>query len=247
MATFAQQASLHGISLAAGGFLQESFNDTLTAHAGGGQTGALQLYAEVSRVTTVASVGDSVVLPSSASVALYADGPTSSGGLTLLVINHGANAMQVFGAGTDTIDDVAYATGVSQMAGSVTLYVCTTPGAWYSNGIGTGYSGQYPTVSWANGLSTAGTTQSGATPTTACINRFTTVGSAGGAAVLPAAAAGMQITVNNAAASNSMNLFPNGTDAINALGASTALAIPAGKTAFLTSAVAGQWHCQAPS
>jgi hypothetical protein len=59
---------------------------------------------------------------------------------------------------------------------------------------------------------------------------------------MPAAVAGLQMTVTNAAAANSMNLFPNTGDQINAGGANAAYAIAAGKTAQLTCAVAGQWH-----
>lgn len=103
-----------GAGISAGGLLAESALDTLTAHAGGGQTSALALANELNRITTVATAGDSVKLP--ASIA----------GLTIIVINHGAKSCQVFGAGTDTIDDVVTATGVAQMAGSVCLYVCVT-------------------------------------------------------------------------------------------------------------------------
>jgi hypothetical protein len=212
------------------GLLFESAGEGLTAHAGGGQGSATPLTAEVNRVTTVATAGDSVVLMAAAA------------GLTIVVINHGANAMQVYGNGTDQIDDVASGTGVSQMAGSVCIYSCTVAGKWYSNGIGTGYAGSFPTVSYANALTAhAGGGQGSATPITTCIARFTTVATAADSAVLPVSSPGMQITVTNAGA-NSMNLFPNGTEQINALGASAAFAIAAGKTASLSCAVAGQWH-----
>ena len=205
--------------------------DTITAHAGGGQGSATQLNAEISRITTVANPGDSVMLPASAP------------GLDVYVINHGANSIQVFGAGTDTIDDVATATGVSQMIGSLVLYSCTAAGRWYSNGIGTGFSGSFPTVSFVNGLTAhAGGGQGSATPLTAAINRVTTVATAADSVALPTSAGGMQITVSNAAASNSMNVFPASGDQINALGANTAFAVAAGKTAAFTCAVAGQWH-----
>lgn len=212
------------------GLLFESATDTITAHAGGGQASATPLTKELNRLTTVATTGDSVLLPPSAA------------GLTIIVINHGANPAQVFGSGSDTIDDQAAATGVSQMQGSVTIYSCTTAGAWYSNGIGTGYAGSFPTVSFANGLTAhAGGGQGSATPITTCIARFTTVATLADSSVLPASSGGMQITVSNAGA-QSMNVFPAGAEQINALGASTAFALAAGKTASFTCAVAGQWH-----
>lgn len=98
--------------------LRVSALDGLTAHSGGGQTSALPLTAAISRVTTVAAAGDSVLLP------------PSQVGLQVWVINASANPMQVFGAGTDTINSVATATGVSQSAGAIATYYCTTLGNW---------------------------------------------------------------------------------------------------------------------
>lgn len=208
-----------------------SFSNGLTAHAGGGQGAALALTSMVNRVTTVATAGDSVALPA------------ATAGLAITVINSGANPMQVFGAGTDTINGVATATGVSQMQNSVCLYVCTAAGLWQCEGIGSGFAGTFPTVSTVNGLTAhSGGGQALGTPCTAVINRFTTVAVAADSGLLPASSAGMQITVTNAAAANSMNLFPATGEQINALGANAAFAIAAGKTASLSCAVAGQWH-----
>lgn len=44
--------------------------------------------------------------------------------------NAGANAMQVFGSGSDTINGAASGTGVSQPAGKVASYICTASGKW---------------------------------------------------------------------------------------------------------------------
>lgn len=196
--------------------------------AGSTQGTATLLVADINRVT---SGTGGVLLPASAP------------GLDVYIINHAGGPIQVYGSGADTIDDVAAATGVSQMNNSLCLYSCTTTGNWYSNGIGTGYAGQYPTVSYVNGLTAhAGGGQGAATPCTAVINRFTTVATAADSAILPTSAPGMQITVVNAAATNSMNLFPATGDAINALGANVAFALAAGKTATLYCAVGGQWH-----
>lgn len=218
-------------NLTLAGLLYESSLDSLVAHAGGGQANALPLTNEVNRVTTVATPGDSVMLPPSAA------------GLTIIVINNGTNPMQVYGAGTDTIDGVATATGVSQMQGSNVIYVCTTAGAWTTNGIGTGYAGSLPTVSSTNGITAhAGGGQGSATPLTTVLNRVTTVATGGDSVLLPASAAGLQITVTNAAASNSMNVFPASGETINALSANAAFAVAAGKTATFSCSVTGQWH-----
>lgn len=105
---------------AAGGFAAGTAADALTAHAGGGQAAALLLTAGINRVATVASANDSVKLP------------VSAAGMTVIAINGAAtNSMQVFGSGTDTINDVATATGVAQAAGKDASYHCPVAGKWY--------------------------------------------------------------------------------------------------------------------
>lgn len=86
----------------------------VTAHAGGTKAAAVQLDYGVSSLAVVATAADSVVLP-------YA-----FDGAVCFIENNGAAAAQVFGAGTDTINNVATGTGVSQALNT---------GAWY---VGTG-------------------------------------------------------------------------------------------------------------
>ncbi len=215
-----------------GSLLTEFTQDNITAFAGGGQASATQLLAQTSRITTVATAGDSVKLPPSAP------------GLEVMLINHGANSMQVYGSGTDTIDDVATATGVSQMINSLVIYICTGAGKWYSNGIGTGFAGQFPTQSFENGITAFATGgQASARQLNNVINRVTTVATAGDSVRLPSCQPGMSVTVANASA-NALAIFPATGDAINGGAANAALApnLPANKTATFTSAVAGQWH-----
>jgi hypothetical protein len=105
-----------------GGLLKlGSVENGLTAHAGGGQANALQLSitATSHRVSTVASGADSVKLPAAVP------------GLIQYVFNSGANAMQVFGQSTETINDVASGTGVSVPAAKGAMFVCIATGAWY--------------------------------------------------------------------------------------------------------------------
>lgn len=92
---------------------------TITAYAGGGQTNATQLSKGINHVTVVATAADSVKLPASAA------------GMVVHVINGASNSMQVFGAGTDTINDVATATGVAQAGGKAATYVCPVAGKWF--------------------------------------------------------------------------------------------------------------------
>lgn len=99
-----------------------SATDAITAHAGGGQASATQLTSSINHVTVSGGGGaDSVKLP----VAFAGEGPVS-------ITNDTANTIQVFGAGTDTINNVATATGVTQGAGVTTLYTSPVAGKWYS-------------------------------------------------------------------------------------------------------------------
>lgn len=215
------------------GMLIESAADNLTANAGGGQANALQLFNEINRITTVATIGDSVKLPSAVP------------GLSIVVINHGTNQMQVYGGGTDTINDVATATGVPQMAGSMTIYACAAAGKWYSNGTAEGYNAGFMTTSFTDGITAhAGGGQASAVALTSMLNRVTTVASANDSVQLPLAAPGMDITVINAAASNAMQVFAqNGsTDTIDGTAGSTGFSQAAGKTVQYVSTAAGAWH-----
>jgi len=72
--------------------------------------------------------------------------------------------------------------------------------------------------------------------------RVTTVAVAADSVTLPVAIPGMSMTVVNAAAANSMNIFPATGDAINALAANTAIALAANKTMQFECINVGQWH-----
>ncbi len=91
----------------------------LTAHAGGTQAAALALTAAINSVGTVGTIGDSVRLP------------TSVAGGICVVVNDAALALQCFGASTDTIDDVATATGVQVPGKSTAVFWCPVAGKWY--------------------------------------------------------------------------------------------------------------------
>src|SRR5581483_560268 len=185
------------------GLLQESSADNITAFAGGGQANATPLSNEINRVTTVATAGDSVMLP------------VSFPGLSIAVINAGANACQVYGNGTDSINGVSAATGVSQMPSSATLYMCATAGSWFTNGTGEGFSGSLMTVSYTDGVTAhAGGGRAAAVPIIGMITRVTTVATAADSVVLPAAVPGLDLTIINAGA-NAMQVFANGSDTID--------------------------------
>ena len=214
-----------------GSLFTEYSQDNITAHAGGGQGSATQLVAQTSRITTVATAGDSVVLPASAA------------GLELMVINHGANAMQVYGLGTDKIDDVAAATGVSQMPNSLVIYTCATAGSWYSEGLATGFGGPgLQTMSFATGITAfAGGGQASAVALTAMVNRVSTVATSGDSVRLPASAPGLEITVINRGA-NPMQVFGAGTDTINGIATATGISQGVATAATYVCSVTGNWE-----
>lgn len=74
------------------------------------------------------------------------------------------------------------------------------------------------------------------------INRVTTVASAADSVQCPHAAAGETFIVINAAAANSMNVFPQSGEIINALAANAALAVAANKAVLFACAVDGTWN-----
>jgi hypothetical protein len=104
---------------ASGVKLYLAYATSITAHAGGGKASATVLTAMINHVTACATAADSLLLM------------PATAGLRVSIHNYGAQAAQVFGQGTDTINDVATATGVSQAAGKSALYDCPADGKWY--------------------------------------------------------------------------------------------------------------------
>lgn len=221
------------IPLQQGDYLIESSQDNITAGAGGGIANAFQISSQTVRIATVATIGDSVMLPSSAP------------GLELLVINHGANAMQVFGNSGDVVDDQVATTGVSQMSNSLVIYSCATAGKWYTEGLSSGFAPSLglQTFSYVTLAANVTVTQAAGTPITAMLNNITA--SAAGAVTLPASAPGLEITVHNISGS-SVTVFPNaggtGSEKINAGAANAGQTMLTLTSTVYTCAVAGQWY-----
>lgn len=200
------------------------------------QAGATQITQDITTVNTSTApaagslLGDGVVLPQ-----------VGSGQDRVFLINNTNNPIQVYGFGSDTINGVAGSTGIAMAPNSADVYIEANPGAW-SVDAGFGSSGQLQTMLTLNGITAkAGGGQGSATPLPAMINRITVVATIADSVLLPAAVPGLQLMVVNAAA-NSANVFPNGTDAINALGASAAFALAAAKVCEFYCTNAGQWH-----
>jgi hypothetical protein len=223
------------------GLVYESWTDNIVAATAGSQQAATPLTTELNRVTT-AVAGASVVLPASQTTPNLTASP--GGGLTVIVENASANPIQVYGLAGDTINGVAAATGISQMAGSVVIYTSYTPGAWFANGLGTGYFGSFETMSFTNNIPAAGASQNTATPLTTMLNVVGTV-AAGTGVNLPASAGGMNITVVNSGV-NALTVYPaqNATDTINGQAASVGVQLLPGTVATFVSAAAGAWEVQ---
>ena len=211
-----------------GGLGTETAQDGIVAFAGGGQTNATPITVQMARLLTVASIGDSIKLP------------PSSPGLEITVINHGANACQVFGSGTDVINDSPTATGVSQMTFSSVLFFCTTAGSWYSEGLASGFGGPgLQTQSFSNNLTATGSTQGTAFALSNMMSRITTT-ALGTGVILPVSAPGLAVTVTNRGV-NPLNVYGAGADVINAV---SMITMPVNSTATFVTAFASNWECE---
>lgn len=97
-----------------------SVANAITATAGGTKAAAFVLTADMNRISVCATAADSVLLP------------PAKVGATMAIANDGAASCQVFGAGTDTIDGIATATGVAIATTKRRIFWCTVDGNWNS-------------------------------------------------------------------------------------------------------------------
>jgi hypothetical protein len=217
--------------ISVGEYIYESASDGIIA-AGSTQATAARLpITEMNRVTSVA-VGAGVMLP------------PAEAGLDIIVVNHGANAMQVYGQPGDTINDVASATGVSQMQSSWVYYGCFSPGVWYSENLAQGFpsglGGGFST--FATSVITASTThtQGGATPITT-MNVAVNTANAADAVLLPTAVAGLEVTIVNLSAANAMQVYATGSNTINGTAGATGVSQLASAVTIYFCFQAGSW------
>ena len=89
-----------------------STQNPITALAGGAKLGATPITGVKARIGTVATAGDSVLLP------------PGYPGLEISLYNATATSAQVFGSGSDTINAVATGTGVALAGGKSAVYTC---------------------------------------------------------------------------------------------------------------------------
>ncbi len=100
-----------------------SRQDTITATAGGTKAAAFPLIKSWNNITVCASTHDSVLLP------------PAIAGSRVLVINSGAQTLDVYGKGTDTIDAVATGTANNILTTKLKEYTCITRGLWITTSI----------------------------------------------------------------------------------------------------------------
>jgi len=227
------------IILSSNRYMVESVSDGMVA-AGATQASATPITNEVSRFTNV-PLGTGASLP------------RAKPGVTVYVINHGLNSLQVYGAlygdfgqpiTNEIINDKTSTIGVSQMVNSTVLYICTTSGIWYTEGLATGFAGGLQTLTFATILNNATNTQASGTLITTQIVTINNTSNPG-SVTLPPAIPGLQITVRNTLATNVTNVYPSaggtGSETING-GAVNAPYVITGAvgTTFICS-IAGAW------
>ncbi len=95
----------------------------------------------------------------------------------------------------------------------------------------------------ASGLTAgAGGTRAAAFPIAASKNQFTVVATAADACVLPVAYPGLNVCIQNDDAADSMKVFANGNDTINATAGATGVDLANGAAAMFVCIVAGNWR-----
>lgn len=107
-------------------------DESITATASGTITTAYQITAGLNYVTTVASGGDAVKLPITTGPTL--GGGTTGGGLQIVIINAGANALNVFPfQAADTINAGSGGAAYSLAAGKTATFFVGIDGKWFVN------------------------------------------------------------------------------------------------------------------
>lgn len=97
---------------------REAYASGITALNGGTVATSPLIVESFTQIDTVAGAGHGVALPAAVP------------GASFVLVNAGANAMQVFARGGSTINGTAGATGVSQGSGTTAQYVCARAGQW---------------------------------------------------------------------------------------------------------------------
>ncbi len=107
------------------GYTDQSMGNALTA-IGSDRAGSLGLTKAINRVTTATS-GTGVTLPAVSAVGV---------GGSVIIFNAGASLIQVYGAGSDTIDGAAATVGVPLTNAKRCVYIAVAAATWISAQLG---------------------------------------------------------------------------------------------------------------
>jgi hypothetical protein len=102
------------------GYFLENTQDAMTALAGGGQTGATQITAQMSRFTTVATAADSGKLP------------PAIPGLQITVTNASAASMNLYPFLGDAINALGANAAFALATVKTAIFTCYVAGQWHS-------------------------------------------------------------------------------------------------------------------
>lgn len=198
----------------------------IVAHAGGGQGSATALTTEYNNVTTVASAGDSVVLPS------------ASAGVRSIIKNNGTHDLAVFPATGDTINGGAANASITLPVGEQMIFSAIDSTDWESDVlVDNTYSATTGIIAHAGGG------QGSATAITTFYNNVTTVATAADSVVLPTAFLGNRIIIKNSGA-NDLAIFPASGASINGGSANASLTCPVGSTKIFDGISATDWETE---
>jgi hypothetical protein len=122
-----------GLDMTGPGLIAENYQDSLTAHAGGGQANGVLIVTQMARFTTVATIGDSATLPTAAQLANLVPQSTSPvGGIGITIANAATNSMNVFPGSGESINALAANTAFAVAGGKTATFWCATAGVWHS-------------------------------------------------------------------------------------------------------------------
>ncbi|HLG99836.1 MAG TPA: hypothetical protein VKX49_26235 [Bryobacteraceae bacterium] len=114
------------------GFQYETVQDGLVAHAGGGQANATPIPAQQARFTTVATNGDSALLPATAAIYSAAAANVQASSASFMVVNAGVASMNVFPSTGEQINSLGANAAFAVAAGKVAVFYCTSIGQWHA-------------------------------------------------------------------------------------------------------------------
>jgi hypothetical protein len=209
----------------------ETFSTAATVAAGGNSQGSLALTADYNVITTAAtSPASGVTLPS------------ATVGRRIIIVNRGANPVNVYPASGDAIDSQSTNISIPLPVNGSLEFNAATVDRWYSNTTLSLNDAVTTAVRVATltGISAAGTVQGDSTLLTADYNIVGTTPSGTGVR-LPVATVGRRVTIVNRGA-NTLRIYVNASPVGTVIDTSSAfISLPANNVVDLIAASTTQW------